>query len=172
VELGNVVSGVVSTSVRHTFVQVLGRTGISLALFVVPALQASPAAAVVIAAWCIGDIFRHFFYIMNLLEFFFETPGWLTWGRYTISPAAYLAGVVAELVLYHAAMPTIDALPAAATFAAVMPPAAAPYLSLGVVTLAPYLLFVDGWGATGVLAFFARLRKNKLGAKTKKAKKA
>ena len=164
-------SGVVSTSVQHTFVQVLGRSGISLALFLVPALQATPAAAVLIAAWCIGDIFRHFFYIMNLLEFFFETPGWLTWGRYTISPAAYLAGLIAELVLFHAAMPTIDALPIAATFAAVVPPAAAPHLSLSVVMLGPYLLFVDGWGGMGVLAFFARLRKNKLPAKTK-AKKA
>lgn len=167
-EFLNALLGVVSTSARHTFVQALGRSTISLALLLLPSLRAHPATAVLLAAWCIGDIFRHVFYIASLLQFFFSTPGWLLWARYTISPLAYLAALLAELALYHAALPEIDALPLATTLASALPAAAAGRVTTSGLALGAYLLVVDGWGATGVLAFFYRMRRQKLGAKKKK----
>lgn len=162
--------GIVSTSARHTFVQALGRSSISLALLLLPALRSHPATALLLAAWCTGDIFRHVFYIASLLEFFFSMPGWLLWARYTLSPLAYLVGVLAELVLYSTAAPEIDALPQADLLQSVLPPAAAPYVSLSGVTLGGYLLFLDVWGATQVLAFFYRIRRQKLNPSGKKKK--
>lgn len=163
--------GIVSTSARHMIVQVLGRSAISLALLLLPSLHAHPATAVLLAAWCIGDIFRHVFYIVSLLQFFLSMPGWLLWARYTISPLAYLTAVCAELALYYAVLPEIDALPQVEALAAALPPAAAGRVTLGGLALGAYLLVVDGWGATGVLAFFYRIRRQKLGQKKRNKKK-
>lgn len=171
-EFVNVLLGVVSTSARHTFVQALGRSSISLALVLLPSLRAHPATAVLLTAWCIGDIFRHAFYIASLLQFFFNTPGWLLWARYTVSPLAYLTAVLAELMLYYAAAPDIDKmLPQAEALASVLPAAAAGRMTVSGLVLGAYLLVLDGWGATGVLAFFYRIRRQKLAPKKKQKKR-
>ena len=163
--------GVVSTSARHTFVQALGRSAISLALVLLPQLHHHSATAVLLAAWCIGDVFRHMFYIASLLQFFFSTPGWLLWARYTVSPLAYLVAVLAELALYYAAVPYVDASPQAEALASVLPAAAVGRVTLSGLVLGTYLLVVNGWGATGVLAFFYRIRRQKLAPKKKKKKR-
>ena len=173
VELVNVLCGLVRTAARHVFVQALGRSVVALALLRYPTLQPHPATTVLLLAWALGDILRHAFYGAWLLETtagadLFVAPSWLTYARYTVTPAAYIVGLGAELGLYWAAYPLLAPVLDGSGAADLLPELPLP---LSALSCGGYLLGYLVKGVYPALRFMRNVRQQKLRPK-KKAKRA
>ncbi|PNH00928.1 3-hydroxyacyl-CoA dehydratase 2, partial [Tetrabaena socialis] len=106
-ETAHAAVGLVPSSPVLALMQWAGRSNV-LFLIVEPIdqLHASWWAVVLLACWAAAEVIRYPQYAMTVLG---ACPAWLTWLRYTMFIPLFPAGVVAEMALMAAALPTLAA---------------------------------------------------------------
>lgn len=97
--------GFVRAPVGPTAVQIASRVAVVAIADAFPALHGLDAIYLLTFAWSFTEVVRYSWYALNLLG---TPPSAHTWLRYSTFLVLYPAGVAGELLLYSAALPSLD----------------------------------------------------------------